>query len=131
MTEPVITINGRPLIEAQAMAVRVAILAYHQEMADPLALGDDEHGKRMTEAYRDRLGEVLSIMAGVVREERAQQERMLSNMHQQRRDRILQLAGIVPEQATEQQIRLALGYVATALPPDEAAVRLMRALEKL
>lgn len=128
MSEPVITINGRPLIEAQAMAVRVAILAYHQEMADPLALGDDEHGKRMTEAYRDRLGEVLSIIAGVVREDRAKQERMLTGMLVQRRDRILQLAGIVPERATAQQTRLADGYAAAGLPPDEAAVRLMRAL---
>jgi len=128
LTEPVITINGRPLIESQAMAVCVAILAYHQEMADPLALGDDEHGKRMTGAYRDRLGEVISIMATAPM---AQQEKTLAGMYLQRRDRILQLAGIVPEQATEGQMQLALGYVATALPPDEAAVRLMRALEKL
>jgi len=130
LTEPVITINGRPLIESQAMAVRVAIMAYHQEMADPLALGDDEHGKRMTEAYRDRLGEVLSVMAGFVKEERAKQEKMLTGMLVQRRERILQLAGIVPEVATMQQIRLADGYAAANLPPDEAAVRLMRALEK-
>lgn len=63
MNESDITINGVQLTNAQAMALRVACTAYHQEMAsNPDALGDDEHGRRMVAAYRDRLGEVLRLL---------------------------------------------------------------------
>lgn len=62
MSEPEITINGHRLTQAQAMAVRVAIVNYAMEMADPLALGDDDHGKAMTKAYADRLGEVMRFL---------------------------------------------------------------------
>lgn len=60
--EPEIIINGSNLTPAQAMAVRVAITSYHSEMADPNALFDDDHGHRMTKAYRQRLGEVLKLI---------------------------------------------------------------------
>jgi hypothetical protein len=132
LTDPVITINGRQLVEGQAIAVRVAITAFHQDCSDPTHLGDDEHGRRMTEAYRDRLAEVLQIiglrMSIDLPDERQQAEKMLSSMHIQRRDRILQLAGIVPERASEGHVRLAGQYAVSGLPTDEAAVRLRKAL---
>lgn len=59
MTEPAITINGSNLTSAQAMAVRAAVTHLLAEMADPMALGDDAHGRAMTVAYRERLAEVL------------------------------------------------------------------------
>ncbi len=62
--EPTITINGRPLTPSEAMAVRVAISSYHGEMADPTALGDDEHGRAMVAAYRRNLSAVLVMMLG-------------------------------------------------------------------
>jgi hypothetical protein len=57
-----IIINGVRLSPAQSMAVRVAITAYHSDMCNPDALGDDEHGRAMTRAYHDRLLEVLRII---------------------------------------------------------------------
>lgn len=62
MTEPVIIINGQPLTSAQAMALRVAAASFHQEMGDTNALGDDEAGRQLVKAYRERLYEVLKIM---------------------------------------------------------------------
>lgn len=115
MTEPVITINGRTLIPEQVKAVRGALL-----LADGAidAIYD-----------ADRLTEVLQIMEAKP-SERVQQEKMLSGMFLQRRQRILQLAGIVPEQATPEQIRLADGYAAAGIQIDEAAVRLQTALTR-
>jgi hypothetical protein len=60
--EPVITVNGQPLTIGQAMAVRVAVTDFHGQMQDPDALGTDEHGWRMVEAYKTRLDEVLKLM---------------------------------------------------------------------
>lgn len=133
MTEPVITINGRLLTEAQAMAVRVAITTFHAEMSVPGVLGQDEHGQRISEAYRDRLTEVLMINRSSGRgkpidDDGATKEAPPSIMNKQRVDRILQLAGIVPEQASEVQLSFAKGYVRAGIAPDEAAVRLKRAL---
>jgi hypothetical protein len=62
MTEPIITVNRQMLTVAQAMAVRVAITSFHTEMADQNALGDDDHGRAMAKAYRERLDEVLTII---------------------------------------------------------------------
>lgn len=62
--EPLITVNGEPLSFGQSMAVRVAVTSYYAAMAtDPIALGDDEHGRVMVQAYGDRLGEVIRLMA--------------------------------------------------------------------
>ncbi|TGR84593.1 hypothetical protein EN866_32830 [Mesorhizobium sp. M2D.F.Ca.ET.223.01.1.1] len=63
--EPRIEINGTILSIGQAMALRVAATAYLDEMAsNPDALGEDEHGRRMTGLYADRLNEVVRIMIG-------------------------------------------------------------------
>ena len=69
MSEPIITINSVRLTYAQEVAVRVAITSFHAEMAEPDALGDDEHGRAMTKTYRDRLSEVLAVIVGQTRHE--------------------------------------------------------------
>lgn len=59
--EPKIQIGDHVLSEAQAMAVRVAVTAFHSEMDT-----DEEMrkglGEAMANAYRDRLSEVLTII---------------------------------------------------------------------
>jgi len=52
MNEPLITVNGQPLSEGEAMTIRVALNAFLQEMTEPAALGDDEHGKAMAAGYQ-------------------------------------------------------------------------------
>lgn len=60
--EAKITVNGQELTTAQSLAVRVALSSYHSEMSsNPDALGNDDHGRRMTAAYRDRLAETLQL----------------------------------------------------------------------
>ena len=62
MSEPTITINGHVLTVGQAMAVRVAITDFYEAMSSKFALGDDDHGLKMTEAYRLRIREVLKMI---------------------------------------------------------------------
>jgi len=63
MNEPDIIINGHQLNSAQAMAVRVAITSFFQEMWGPTPLGEDEIGIKLQRGgYRDRLAEVLKIV---------------------------------------------------------------------
>lgn len=126
MTEPLITINGRALAEGQAMAVRVAISEFHLLVQNPDHLGKDEHGRRMTEAYKDRLDEVMQMLAHATEPAR----RSLTDIQLRRAERILQLAGIVPEQASPKAKALSQSYAIADLPVDEAAVRLNKALEE-
>jgi hypothetical protein len=63
MSEAEITISGVKLSQAQAMVVRMACSAMHREMQSPDALGDDEHGRRMTIVCRERLNEILPLLA--------------------------------------------------------------------
>jgi uncharacterized protein (DUF3084 family) len=56
--EPEITVNGTPLTDAQAMAVRVAISSFDADC------GYDEQGKAMAQAYTERLNEVFRMMIG-------------------------------------------------------------------
>jgi hypothetical protein len=62
MSEAVVTINGHRLSEGQAMTVRVALTDFLFTMADPMALGDDRHGRYMRDGYRDRVKEMLFLM---------------------------------------------------------------------
>lgn len=62
MDEPLIIVNETPLTRSQAMAVRVALTSYHDEMGNPDFLGSDELGRQMTTAYRERLSEVFRLM---------------------------------------------------------------------
>lgn len=61
--EPNIVINGKLLTVGQAMTVRVAIGSFLMSLEE--GLGDDEHGKAMTEAYRTRIREICGLMASI------------------------------------------------------------------
>jgi len=60
--EAVIVINGFVLSMPQSMALRVAVCGMLADMQDPLAMGDDEHGRFMVKAYRARLSEVQDLI---------------------------------------------------------------------
>ena len=57
--EPKITINGKPLFEGQALAVRVAISRFYTELLDP---DEIEVLGEIGGLYRQRLEEVLRII---------------------------------------------------------------------
>jgi hypothetical protein len=61
--ESSVIINNVPLSVGQVMTIRVALTDFVLRMEND-ALGDDEHGKRMTKAYRERAVEVLKLMIG-------------------------------------------------------------------
>jgi hypothetical protein len=56
------TINGHVVTEGQAMTVRVAIEAMARDLVES-GLGDDEHGKIMTEGYLARIDELRRMIA--------------------------------------------------------------------
>ncbi len=55
--EPIITINGQQLTNAQAMTVRVAITSFAADLVEE-GLGDDETGREIAQGYWDRLKEL-------------------------------------------------------------------------
>ena len=61
--EPIVTVNGHTLNEAQSMTLRVALEAYAMTLGMD-GLGDDERGRAMVSAYLDRIGEIRSFMFG-------------------------------------------------------------------
>ncbi len=62
--EAAMTINGVPLTEGQALTVRVALESLAAELVSTeAALGDDEHGRRMTAAYLARIAELRKLQA--------------------------------------------------------------------
>lgn len=62
--EAKITINGHLVTDAQATRTAIACGSCLQEMSsNPDALGDDEHGRRMTKLYKMRLGEVMRLIS--------------------------------------------------------------------
>ena len=61
--EPEITINGTKISEAQAMALRVSVgWALIDLTQDSYALGHDQEGMNLREAYIARLHEVQRLM---------------------------------------------------------------------
>lgn len=60
--EATVIINGHELTEGQSMTLRVAVNSFVEDLKIN-GLGDDEHGKAMTEAYRDRLVEIQRMIA--------------------------------------------------------------------
>jgi hypothetical protein len=60
MKEPTITINGQTLSEAEAMTIRVAL----ESLAFSLVkgLGDDAHGKAITEGYKRAIASIRQLM---------------------------------------------------------------------
>lgn len=65
MTPNTIFINGQHLTDPEVNALRVAVTALHSEMSDPLALGDDEHGRTMTGVYFRHCEQILRML-GVI-----------------------------------------------------------------
>ena len=60
-TEPTIIINGHTLTTAQAMTFRVALGSFLMALKAH-GLGDDEHGRHMTDAYRRTIVEIVRLM---------------------------------------------------------------------
>ena len=60
MNEPIITINGKLLSEAQAMTVRVALEAYAFDLQTN-GLGDDETGKAIASGYLRCVREIREL----------------------------------------------------------------------
>ncbi len=61
----IISINGQHLTYAESETLRVAVTDLHSDMSDPLALGDDEHGRTMVAAYRHHCERILRLL-GVI-----------------------------------------------------------------
>jgi hypothetical protein len=61
--EPIVTINGTALTVGQAMTVRVAIENMAMNLKD--GLGEDEHGRFMTRAYRENIVIIRRLMYGI------------------------------------------------------------------
>ena len=60
MEEPIITINGVQLTTAESMTMRVAIGSFLISIQS--GLGDDEHGRIMTEGYTRCCNEIHRLM---------------------------------------------------------------------
>jgi hypothetical protein len=48
-------------MEGQSMTVRVAITSFAADLLEN-GLGDDDHGKKMTAAYLERIGELNALL---------------------------------------------------------------------
>ncbi len=66
--EPLITIWDKELTIGQSMTVRVAIESFASDLQEN-GLGDDEHGKRMVEAYLNNIDEIRRLIFGYKNEE--------------------------------------------------------------
>lgn len=62
LREAQIVINGVELNFAQSMTIRVAIASFLMDLEDPDHLGEDEHGRIMTQGYRTRATEIQNII---------------------------------------------------------------------
>jgi hypothetical protein len=60
--EPVISIEGVRLNEAQALTVRVAVTELLAKMRELDALGEDDQGRALAAAYAARSREILHLM---------------------------------------------------------------------
>ncbi len=59
--EALITINGIKLSTAQSLTVRVAVSSFVDDLVNN-GLGDDTHGKQMTEAYLNNLNSIIRLI---------------------------------------------------------------------
>ena len=62
MDEPIITINGHRLHTGQAMTVRVALQTFAIDLQRD-GLGDDAHGRRMTQHYLAAIEAINAMIA--------------------------------------------------------------------
>ena len=53
--------DGKPLSQAQAVTLRIALKSFAASKENDLALGTDEHGRAMTKLYRERTSELLDL----------------------------------------------------------------------
>jgi hypothetical protein len=60
MQEPAITINGKPLTNAQAMTVRVALGSFHISLTGD-GLGDDMTGQQLCQGYLYQLQTIFQM----------------------------------------------------------------------
>lgn len=66
--EPRITINGVEMSPGAAMTIRVALESFALDLTET-GLGDDKHGRGMTKAYLERIGEIRAAIFKKVRPE--------------------------------------------------------------
>lgn len=59
---PAVSINGEFITHGEVESLRAAVTAFHSEMSDPVALGDDEHGRFMAKHYRQHMERILRLM---------------------------------------------------------------------
>lgn len=65
---PAVSINGEFITHGEVESLRCAVTALHSEMADPNALGNDEHGRFMARHYRQHMERILRLMGVIGRE---------------------------------------------------------------
>ena len=56
-----ITVNGVTLTVGQSMTIRVALHHFASDLYQD-GLGDDDHGRKMTEQYQSRTSEIINII---------------------------------------------------------------------
>lgn len=59
--EAAITVAGVPLTPAQSMTIRVALASFLTDLAEH-GLGDDDHGRIMTQRYTQFGHEILALI---------------------------------------------------------------------
>lgn len=65
---PAVSINGEYITHGEVESLRAAVTAFHSEMSDPLALGNDEHGRFMVKHYHQHMERILQLMGVIGRE---------------------------------------------------------------
>ena len=66
MVEQKVTVNGTELTIGQITALRVACVMFINNLTDPTtSLGNDVHGKRMAQQYKQRASEILNLLGDV------------------------------------------------------------------
>jgi hypothetical protein len=66
MSEATIVVEGTRLTDAQSMTFRCALNDFAMSLRAE-GLGNDEHGKRITEGYLARIGEIMDLMRPALR----------------------------------------------------------------
>ena len=61
MNEAMIIINGTQITNAMCMTIRVDVEAFAAQLVKE-GLGDDEHGRAMTEGYQAKISGIRSLM---------------------------------------------------------------------
>jgi hypothetical protein len=61
MDEPTIVVNGTTLSVGEAMTMRVALASFASDLALK-GLGDDYHGRTMTDAYMNNIKKINGYM---------------------------------------------------------------------